>query len=291
MTSNGQIEIFEDIGMKECYTDSYFDHEDESEDEVAPSELDNHRIDFTHSQEKFKLASLLKPASVWEGNESLSERIGRISQELRQIEVDLDADKDFQTDLQQFSHQISELGVKTHGLQKRLHDRASSLVPKDHTISALERDIQIFRESGITKCGVVQPAPEDNLLIYKLQLGAANHQIVSKDAKIQELEKRLTNLERLVGLHTIDPISNLKIENQQSIFATSGTLVGAMQRVDHHLAMLSNPVTFEGAVRRIKDSINSLDRLAELKRKQKLDLRNSSLDAGSGKVNSFLITR
>ncbi|KAI8898445.1 Dynamitin-domain-containing protein, partial [Globomyces pollinis-pini] len=93
-----------------------------------------------------------------------------------------------------------------------------------------------------------------------------------KHQKDIELEARITNLERIVGLHALDPIDSvLSKEDGQSLFSTSGTLIGSLERIDHHLVLLTQPEVLAESLKRVKEATASLETLIDLRRKQKIE--------------------
>ncbi|KAI8929734.1 hypothetical protein BC831DRAFT_442857 [Entophlyctis helioformis] len=103
--------------------------------------------------------------------------------------------------------------------------------------------------------------------------------------KLIELESRLTNLERIVGMHTLDSAGSVvSDEVRASLFQSGGTLIGALERLDHHLSLIAQPRTLDVASRRIKTVLVELERLSDLERKQRVEskfMSRSMLDLAS----------
>ncbi|KAH6564083.1 hypothetical protein BASA60_010443 [Batrachochytrium salamandrivorans] len=124
-----------------------------------------------------------------------------------------------------------------------------------------------------------------------------------RQTRIIELESRLTNLERLIGTHVIDPSHNiLKDDVRTSIFQNSsssadeggsGTLIGALERIDHRLSMLSQPRVLESVARRVQTLLPDLHLLSEHAKKMQSETlyppslgdavnKTASADTGGG---------
>ncbi|KAJ3287472.1 hypothetical protein HK104_008562 [Borealophlyctis nickersoniae] len=88
-------------------------------------------------------------------------------------------------------------------------------------------------------------------------------------SKITDLESRLTSLERLLGTSHLQSLDSE--DAASSILQTSGSLIGALERLDHHLALLTQPRTLDAVSRRVKSLTTELDRLADLRKKQQFD--------------------
>ncbi|KAJ3048451.1 hypothetical protein HK097_010533, partial [Rhizophlyctis rosea] len=87
-------------------------------------------------------------------------------------------------------------------------------------------------------------------------------------SKLTHLESRLTSLERLLGTSHLDPTDS---DTSQSLLQSSGSLIGALERLDHHLALLSQPRMLDGLGRRVKGLTAEMERVAELRKKRELE--------------------
>jgi dynactin-2 len=87
----------------------------------------------------------------------------------------------------------------------------------------------------------------------------------TESSKLTDMERRITNLERLIGTHLIDPMSALEQDSGASLFQTSGTLIGALERIDSHLSLLANPKTLQAATDRISEAISRIHELQALR--------------------------
>eukprot|EP00842_Homolaphlyctis_polyrhiza_P000822 jgi/Hompol1/1740/HPOL_001542-RA len=117
-------------------------------------------------------------------------------------------------------------------------------------------------------------------LFYTPQAAADIHR-----TKLVELESRLTNLERIVGIQSVDPSHSVISDDyaRASLFRATGssTLIGALERIDHHLSLLAQPRTIDQATRRIQLVLADLERLTDLRKKMTADSRFMSLADGS----------
>ncbi|KAI8819908.1 Dynamitin-domain-containing protein [Fimicolochytrium jonesii] len=89
-------------------------------------------------------------------------------------------------------------------------------------------------------------------------------------AKVTELESRLASLERLIGTHFLD---GLEGDNAAvtSLLHQTGSLIGALHRLDNHLAVLTQPRQLDLVANRVKVITADMEKLADLKKKQQLE--------------------
>ncbi|KAI9363990.1 hypothetical protein DFJ73DRAFT_611043, partial [Zopfochytrium polystomum] len=91
-------------------------------------------------------------------------------------------------------------------------------------------------------------------------------------AKTHELETRVTQIERIMGIHLLQNLDQGDEDAIPSILASSGgTLMGALERLDHHLAVLSQPRQLDNLSRRLKVVLADMERLMELRKKQQME--------------------
>lgn len=111
--------------------------------------------------------------------------------------------------------------------------------------------------------------------------------------KLTTLESRLTSLERLLGTSHLDPTD--QTDAATSLLQSSGSLIGALERLDHHLALLSQPRTLDALSRKVKNLTGEMERLAELRKKRELETslqlegRGSSSTSLEGEPSSTAI--
>ncbi|KAJ1554059.1 Dynactin subunit 2 [Cladochytrium tenue] len=115
-------------------------------------------------------------------------------------------------------------------------------------------------------------------------------------AKMHELETRVSQLERLIGTHLLQGLDQTDEDAIPAILANAGgTLLNALERLDHHLVLLSQPRQLDGLARRLKVVLVDMERLIELRKKQQLEnlsysrsmagyISGASLAAGAGDV-------
>ncbi|KAJ3041090.1 hypothetical protein HDV00_009990 [Rhizophlyctis rosea] len=104
-------------------------------------------------------------------------------------------------------------------------------------------------------------------------------------SKLTTLESRLTSLERLLGTSHLDPTD--QTDTTTSLLQSSGSLIGALERLDHHLALLSQPRTLDALSRKVKNLTGEMERLAELRKKRELET-SLQLEGRSSTVPSSL---
>lgn len=235
-----------------------------------------------------------KLANSWFQDETFLDKLDRLNIQVEELEQEFE--KRDQQHLDLGGNDALDIAASIKNLSeklKHLNDRAlqSPLEKIPHSsenLILLQKDIEAFKSNrsiASTQHNTTPPeaAETKGKLIYQLMIDKKLASSSISDEKVYQLEQRITNLERVIGMHAIDPASSVS-SNDSSLFTTSGTLIGALERVDHHLALLTDPAVFEKALRRIKESTASLERLAELKRKQKLESRSGLL--GKGEIDS-----
>jgi hypothetical protein len=297
-------DLFEGIGTKECSFNPSIqlynpDLEDDSIDPQPHSFQENQDIVKTSVTVQEATSKFLPQISqsisndiskrkrIWltSQDESIIDRFNRLDWEIQELEKQiLENEKDEQL--------IDYNGVNIADKVKELTSRISKLNRKafesplakigspSENLFLLKSDLE--RMKSRTMVGN-QTQSQSPTVKYELSIDA---QMLSKspssDEKTYQLEQRITNLERIIGLHALDPATSIIGQETSSLFTTSGTLIGALERLDHHLSMLADPVVFDQTMRRVKEATAALDKLAELKRKHKLDQRIGSIGKTEG---------
>ncbi|KAJ3216787.1 hypothetical protein HDU67_008964 [Dinochytrium kinnereticum] len=122
--------------------------------------------------------------------------------------------------------------------------------------------------------------PRSDMVTYELFFTPENARLAQL-SKVADLEKRLTNVERLVGVHLLQGME-AGDDGLTSILQTSGNVVGALERLEHHLALLTQPRHLDNVSRRVKTVTAEMERLLELRKKQQQEHQNARfLSAGS----------
>ncbi|KAJ3103096.1 hypothetical protein HDU97_010376 [Phlyctochytrium planicorne] len=116
-------------------------------------------------------------------------------------------------------------------------------------------------------------AKNDSSITYELFYTPENAKMIQL-SKIADIEKRLTNVERLVGIHMLQGIESGD-DSLTSILQSSGNVVGALERLEHHLALLTQPRHLENVSRRVKTVTAEIERLLELRKKQQMEHQSS----------------
>ncbi|KAJ3157272.1 hypothetical protein HDU89_002684 [Geranomyces variabilis] len=86
-------------------------------------------------------------------------------------------------------------------------------------------------------------------------------------AKLTQVESRLAALERLIGTHFLQGLEgpNAAVTH---LLNESGSLIGALHRLDSQLALLTQPRQLDAVAKRVQQLSADADRLADLRRKQ-----------------------
>ncbi|KAJ3299683.1 hypothetical protein HDU76_006247, partial [Blyttiomyces sp. JEL0837] len=98
-------------------------------------------------------------------------------------------------------------------------------------------------------------------------------------ARMQAMEKRITALERLIGRHELeewDYESRSPGEDDgqgvvKSVLSATGTLMGAVEKLEHHFAILTQPRQLSNLSKRVRRVIGDMERLQDLKKRQTMD--------------------
>ncbi|KAJ3330403.1 Dynactin subunit 2 [Blyttiomyces sp. JEL0837] len=111
-------------------------------------------------------------------------------------------------------------------------------------------------------------------------------------SKMNELEQRITHLEKLIGLHMLQGVDHGD-DSINSILMNTGTLLAALDRLDHHMALLTQPRQMDNVSRRVKTLLADMERLMELRKKQQQeqfpytrDLALMGVGVGSGAASA-----
>lgn len=174
--------------------------------------------------------------------ESIQERIKRIQWEINDLEdlVKKKENSKYQNDVVSLQSMLKKLTV-------------------DETVGSFNKLLNEIKEY---KSRTISEQVKSDKMVYE---------IAYDPTFPNELESRVTKLERIIGLHAIDP---LKLALDQ------GTLVGTLDRVDHQISLLTNPKTLDQASKRILECSNHLKELIKLKKEYKVELglqRNEKL--------------
>ena len=246
-------------------------------------------------QEGVDAASLKKRYWLSTKDEGILDRFNRLDWEVRELEKEIQENEN-QEDLVDLdgvhiADKVKQLTSRLSHLNKRaLETPLEKIGLASDNLTLLQNDLKRVKagSSSAGKGGLATVEHEtpntQNKVVYELALDSRVLSSASSsvsDEKTFQLEQRITNLERVIGIHSLDPASSVIGQESTSLFATSGTLIGALERIDHHLSMLADPLVFDQTMRRVKEATAALDKLAELKRKHKLDQR---MGASAGKA-------
>lgn len=245
-------------------------------------------------QEGDDAASLKKRYWLSTKDEGILDRFNRLDWEVRELEKELQENEN-QEDLVDLdgvhiADKVKQLTSRLSHLNKRaLETPLEKIGLASDNLALLKNDLKRVKagSSSAGRGGLATVEHENNTqnqVVYELALDSrvlSSASLSASDEKTFQLEQRITNLERVIGIHSLDPASSVIGQESTSLFATSGTLIGALERIDHHLSMLADPLVFDQTLRRVKEATAALDKLAELKRKHKLDQR---MGAAAGKA-------
>ncbi|EGF77542.1 hypothetical protein BATDEDRAFT_35899 [Batrachochytrium dendrobatidis JAM81] len=231
--------------------------------------------------------------------EMLSQNLQSIKQQPSSVASKVDADYVGHKDLLQ---KVSELKTELLTIANDPHPSVLEQIDPGSTnrtqtkklITAIQEfkssSIEASHDSSATHSTTDTVLNNTNLITYELfytpKLAADTHR-----TKVIELESRLTNLERLIGTHVIDPAhSVLKDDLRTSLFRNSststdegggggGTLIGALERIDHRLSILTQPRLLEAVSRRVQILLPELHLLSEEAKRVQNELPQLNLSA------------
>ncbi|RKO83644.1 Dynamitin-domain-containing protein [Blyttiomyces helicus] len=126
-------------------------------------------------------------------------------------------------------------------------------------------------DSGEREAAPASPATDPQFVTYELFYTPESHKLAHL-SKLTELESRLTSLERLIGTSFLQEHDR----GDGSVLQSSGSLIGALERLDHHLSNLAHPRQLDAVAHRVKSLTADLDRLADLRKKQLLESASPS---------------
>ncbi|KNC99150.1 uncharacterized protein SPPG_05408 [Spizellomyces punctatus DAOM BR117] len=89
-------------------------------------------------------------------------------------------------------------------------------------------------------------------------------------AKLTDVESRLASLERLIGTHFLQGLDGAN-ESVTSLLQENGSLIGALQKLDNHLSLLTQPRQLDIVSRRVKTLAGEMERVVDLRKKQQLE--------------------
>jgi hypothetical protein len=246
-----------------------YDHsEDESAEELPNEDIVTDRIQIQREVFVSKKENIIK-------GESYQERYDRLVYEAQQLLQDLE-----QSDEPvQLKEQVHDLLTNLNGMNSRVARSNLEHIPKDtHAFTELKNQIVSFQSNTLKSS---QEKKESDRLVYHLSY---HPELSKEEIKNVELENRITNLERFLGVDTLDPLQSISNpENAKSILLTSSTLMGALEKLDRQLSILSQPHVFEQTIRRVQESQAQLERLVEVRKKLKIELglhRGDAIPAG-----------
>ncbi|KAJ3327509.1 hypothetical protein HDU91_004372, partial [Kappamyces sp. JEL0680] len=211
------VEIFEDFGAKEASFLIYRDA-DELDDLERPGtkpqtcdEIDESKVN--PIQESIWEFSADSPGATNATAYTLTARIKRMAREMEELERDIEAYSKHQpSEGRDLAAHLKSLDTTLSGLHSNwFHPKSTGPFPSN-SLALLERDVAAFKERGHGVGGMAAPAESvgshdsGGQLVYKLMLDAPNDSNSHKDAKIAQLEQRITNLEKVIGLHEVDPV-------------------------------------------------------------------------------------
>ncbi|KAJ3182832.1 hypothetical protein HDU85_002435 [Gaertneriomyces sp. JEL0708] len=149
------------------------------------------------------------------------------------------------------------------------------------------KNLSISEEmSTVTASQSQNTNPEtDPYVTYELFYTPSSMQQMSL-ASIASLESRLTTLERLIGLPSLQTTSATTGSN---ILQETSTLISSLQKLDRSLSLLTQPRQLEMVALRVKAVVADMERLMELRKRQQLEntvmfgkMGSEALAIGSG---------
>ncbi|KAJ3258249.1 Dynactin subunit 2 [Boothiomyces macroporosus] len=233
----------------------------ESEEEV---DIIRENVAVSQAAEKF-----IEKKPRKKSKETLKARYERLEWEVEQLAIDLAVAKKQETE---FSNK--ELMNQVANLQAQLKNLNKSVIesPLEHIFTDPDNTKSLVKEIQEYKTHQVNET-EDGKLVYQLVYDAKTAPDTTKDF---QLEQRITNLERIIGLHAIDPVNvMISQEDRQNLFNTTGTLIGALERLDMHFSLITEPKVLDIANRKISEALLNLEKLVELSHKQRIDPNES----------------
>ncbi|KAJ3381530.1 hypothetical protein HDU92_005294 [Lobulomyces angularis] len=158
-----------------------------------------------------------------------------------------------------------ELNLKSGGgtLTNNL-EAGKSLIHKINNLKNLNMNTTVAENNNVKV-----DESSKNAVTYELYYTPETAKLISL-SKISDLEKRLTNLERLIGTQFLQQIDSSE-DSVANLLQTSGSLLGAIDKLDHHLSLLTNPRTLDQVVKKVKGLISEMEQLADLRKKQQFD--------------------
>ncbi|KAJ3191915.1 hypothetical protein HK101_007288 [Irineochytrium annulatum] len=216
--------------------------------------------DLSDTEDQEKLEELKRPKRRGQVTHAqLLEQIGLLNTELGRISQVLDNAPDPSV-LTEGGAAAGTL-IKQIEAQKALISRVATF--KTQTVANGEP------ASATVRAAASNADAPNNSITYELFYTPENAKLVQL-AKLNELEARLTSLEKLVGIHFLQGLDN-NDDSLTSVLNTAGSLVGALDRLDHHLALLTQPRRLDNVARRVKTVTADMERLMELRKKQHLE--------------------
>lgn len=238
------VHVFESEGTRDSYIprpqarDDLLD-EDKFEERVESDEIIEEPLNIDEAQQRFKTANEVKTGFMAK-EESLIERYQRLLYETDLLQQDM-ANNAASMNIDLRSH-IVDLSERIKSMNTRIGDTPLEQLAATAKVEQL-MDVAPLRST--TQRIIIPP-------------------IMTPDQiKNQELERRITNLERMIGLER----NGASVE--RSLLSSSDTLIDSLERMDHHLSLLTQPEVFDRAVLQVKNATKHLESLARLKRKQK----------------------
>lgn len=110
---------------------------------------------------------------------------------------------------------------------------------------------------------------EDSYVTYELYYTPETAKLTQL-AKITEVEARLSSLERLIGTHFLQGLGGAN-DSVKALLQENGSLIGALEKLDNHLSLLTQPRQLEVVAKRVKALTLEMEKLAELRKKQQLE--------------------
>ncbi|KAJ3275370.1 hypothetical protein HDV01_000662 [Terramyces sp. JEL0728] len=250
-------DVLEAVGTAVTLTETVYI--DDFEPEENPNIIKDNFI-ISQAADKF---TERKPRKEYK--ETLKARYERLEWEIEQLASDLEV-----ANTQESNYSNKELMGQVANLQAQLKNLNKSVIesPLEHIFTDPDNTKNLVKEITEYKTQQVDEA-QDGKLVYQLVYDAKTAPDSTKDF---QLEQRITNLERIIGLHAIDPVNVIiSQEDRQNLFNTTGTLIGALERLDMHFSLITEPRVLDIANRKISEAIVNLEKLADLSYKQRMD--------------------
>ena len=240
---------------------------DNSDDEIVRESIDP--AFSKNFFDSFNTNNPVKKSRVYSSNETHLQKLKRLEIEISELDDFVKSDQFIKKTsdsaprvdrYKNMADQVIKMKSDLSRIESGLSTSSGTLFSQIQQGKALLNDISTFRKETPQK----QSNSDSTTLSYELFYTPETSNNFSL-SKLSTLETRLAALENLIGTHNLKSLDT--DDTISCIIQSSGSLVGAIQKLEHHLDLLSNPKSLDLLAIKLSKILPDLEKMSEARKK------------------------